>query len=605
MQGSPVMSEGFPRRFGPYVLLSSFAHGGMGAVYLAKRGGIAGIDRLCVLKKLRPDLTQNAEYVRRFIDEARLAVQLNHANICHTFDVGRVGNEYYLAMEYVSGVNLRALQNRARERGRTIPEGAALFILCEVLEALDYAHRLEHPMTGKPLNLVHRDVSPQNVMVSFEGEVKLVDFGLAASELKEEQTESQMVMGKVAYMSPEQARGEKVTPHTDQFAAAIVGYELFAGERFYGEMSNYQIWQVVGRGGFTPRRWAELSPELLAVLARALHGDPAQRFPTCGDFKDALQSSLVSRYPATNRRAVRSLLRELFEGDTARERSFLARFADGKPPSATEVPKRGPRTVSLFLPSSKGEPEMTETSTSASAKVIDATEPVPKRRARAEPESESTATHARKARMRRELWQKQRIAAGALLVLTGAVGGYLGVQALRGQGAEPARKGAAASTTMPPAEQRPPAPAPEEPEVKAPSPPSPAKAPAPSTKAAEAEPKEARGQPSAAPAREDKRERKEKRPRPGRQAKRAMQPHKRDAEPQKAKTPAPAPPTPARAARPRFADDPGAWRSWALFELARCEARQECARIWRPTLLERPATAAAAKSIEDCIHRCR
>jgi serine/threonine-protein kinase len=327
MDQQPTVPAGFPRPFGSYTLLNAFAHGGMGEVYLAKTGGIEGIERLCVVKKLRPDVGHNAEYANRFLDEARLAVQLNHANVAHVFDVGKVGDELYLAMEFVSGVSLRALLARCFEQGAMLPEAVALFVLSETLEALDYAHRSEHPMTGRPLNLVHRDVSPHNVMVSYEGEVKLIDFGLAASELKEEHTASQVVMGKVAYMAPEQARGERVDGRCDQFAAAVVAYELFAGDRFYGEMSNYEIWQVVGRGGFTPRRWAALDPALQRILATALHGDPALRFGSCGDFKDALTELLIERHPKTTRRMVRNAVRSLFAIDTERERRLLFHLA--------------------------------------------------------------------------------------------------------------------------------------------------------------------------------------------------------------------------------------------------------------------------------------
>ena len=234
--------DGFPRAFGNYVLLTNFAKGGMGEVYLAKTGGIEGVDRLCVLKKLRPDVGHEDEYVRRFMDEARIVVQLSHANIAHVFDAGQVGNETYLAMEYIPGATLRDIFARVTKLGLKVDPAVFIWIMCDILDALDYAHALKHPMTGKLLNVVHRDISPQNVMVSFDGATKLIDFGLAASDLKEEQTESQVVMGKVAYMSPEQARGEPVTASCDQFAAAVCLYELLVGQRFYGSYTTCQIW---------------------------------------------------------------------------------------------------------------------------------------------------------------------------------------------------------------------------------------------------------------------------------------------------------------------------------------------------------------------------
>ncbi len=320
--------DGFPRGFGNYVLLTNFAKGGMGEVYLAKTGGIEGVDRLCVLKKLRPDVGHEDEYVRRFIDEARIVVQLSHANICHVFDAGQVGAETYLAMEYIPGATLRDIFFRVKKQKLDVDPAVFVWIMCDILDALDYAHQLKHPMTGKLLNVVHRDISPQNVMVSFDGAVKLIDFGLAASDLKEEQTESQVVMGKVAYMSPEQARGEDVTAACDQFAAAICLYELLVGERYYGEFSNYQIWQVVGRGGFVPSKFTSLDQDVTRILGRALSPKAELRFKTCGDFKEQLELYVNKHMPGSTRRKVRDLMATLYAQDQQQERNFLAQFAE-------------------------------------------------------------------------------------------------------------------------------------------------------------------------------------------------------------------------------------------------------------------------------------
>lgn len=317
-------AAGYPKAFGPYALLKSFAHGGMGQVFLAQSGGLQGLEKLCVVKKLRADLTENREYVRRFLDEARVVVQLNHANICHVFDVGCVDAEYYLAMEYVAGVNLRALFHRAKEKQSPIAEPVALFALREVLEALDYAHRLAHPLTGQSLRLVHRDVSPQNVMLSYEGETKLIDFGLAASDLKEEHTQGDVVMGKVAYMSPEQARGEAIDAHTDQFAAAVLVYELLVGERYYGDLTTHQIWQVVGTGNFKPPSWDRLPRKLQTVLAKALSSQPRERYETCGDFSEELMGYLNSKSLTPSKRHMRAYVHELFAEEIERDRKRLA-----------------------------------------------------------------------------------------------------------------------------------------------------------------------------------------------------------------------------------------------------------------------------------------
>lgn len=321
-----IDGEELPRPFGQYLLLERFARGGMGEVYLARHGMLQGLERYCVVKKLRQDMTKDREYVNRFIDEARVVVTLHHANICHVFDVGRVGDEYYLAMEYISGRDVRVMQDRARSMGRPLPPACVLHTVAEILEALDYAHRRTHPMTGEPLNLVHRDVSPQNVLVSFEGEIKLIDFGLAASRLKMERTQPNIVMGKMAYMAPEQARGDPIDNRADLFAVGVIAYELIAGERFYEGMTANDIWQIAGRGGFVPARWRDLPSELARIIGKALQPDPTMRFPTCGDFHDAISSYMHRRYPGASSRMISDLSRELFAEEISKERDMMVRL---------------------------------------------------------------------------------------------------------------------------------------------------------------------------------------------------------------------------------------------------------------------------------------
>jgi len=319
--------EDFPRSFGSYLLLARLAEGGMGEVFLAKSGAIAGIEKYCVVKTLRPQLTNDREYITRFVDEARIAVHLGHRNICQIYDVGRVKDRYYLAMELVAGSDLRTVAQRARQLGIPIPPELMLHIVGEVLEALDYAHRHADPVTGAPLHLVHRDVSPQNVMVNFEGEVKLIDFGLAKSNMKVETTQPHLVMGKMSYMAPEHARGDVVDGRADQFAAGVLLYELLAGERFYEGLSFEQMWGIAGRGGHRPRNWDSIEPSLRPVIARALHREPAERYPTCGDFRDAISRYLISRGEHASTRQMRQLMEQLFEKERAAHRDLLNRFS--------------------------------------------------------------------------------------------------------------------------------------------------------------------------------------------------------------------------------------------------------------------------------------
>jgi serine/threonine protein kinase len=213
-----------PRWFGDYVLLKRLGKGGMGQVFLARSPGVAGIDRLCVIKTLRSQWTNDREYVARFVDEARVVVQLNHRNICPVFDVGQVHNTYYLAMDLVPGRDVQAVMEACARYQLTLPIDLTLLIVGEILEALDAAHRLRDPETDAPLNLVHRDISPHNALISFDGDVKLIDFGLALSALKQERTEPGVVLGKMAYMAPEHARGDGVDRRADLFAVGVMLY---------------------------------------------------------------------------------------------------------------------------------------------------------------------------------------------------------------------------------------------------------------------------------------------------------------------------------------------------------------------------------------------
>lgn len=265
----------------------------MGDVFLAKSGGVAGIEKTCVVKMLRRRFSADPEYVARFVEEARIVVQLTHRNICGVFDVGRVGEIFYLAMELVVGGDLRALTTALTAGGTPLSPACALFVMSEVLDALDYAHRHVDPVSGEPLRLVHRDVSPQNVMVNAEGEVKLIDFGLASSSLPSQDlglsgSAPPTVMGKLAYMAPEQARGEETDGRADQFSAAIVLLEVLAGGRYYGALSNREVWSLCGTGTFRSPLLDVVDEPLRAILQRALHPHREQRFATCADLRDAL-----------------------------------------------------------------------------------------------------------------------------------------------------------------------------------------------------------------------------------------------------------------------------------------------------------------------------
>jgi serine/threonine-protein kinase len=342
------IAAALPAQFGSYLLLHQIARGGMGDVFLAKTGGNMGIEKHCVVKTLRDRFTDDEEYVGRFVEEARLVVQLSHRNICQVFDVGRVDAAYYLGMELVLGRDVRSLQISLVDRGLPLSEAIALHIACEMLEALDYAHRHVDPTTGQPLHIVHRDVSPQNVLINFEGEVKLIDFGLAergrALTAEVVSTGERNVMGKIAYMAPEHARGEVVDARADQFAAGVMLYELLTSERYYSGRTPQQVWSVVGTGQYEPAKISTLSPELQRVLRRALAGDKRNRYESCGDFRDELLEIARVRGAHGGGRALRQLMNELFADDLRQTREMLQRAAKMSTPPSAFAPRGEPNT---------------------------------------------------------------------------------------------------------------------------------------------------------------------------------------------------------------------------------------------------------------------
>lgn len=307
------MQDAFPRPFGKYTLLASLGRGGMGEVYAAVvSGGIEGIQKRCVIKTLHVNLHDDREYVTRFLDEARLVVQLNQRNICSVFDVGVIDGQHYLAMDMVRGKDLRTVWQRGLELERPISPGLAVHIAAEALDALDYAHTLRDP-SGEPLHIVHRDVSPQNVMVSFDGDVKVIDFGLAASTQKVEKTETNVVMGKVAYMPPEQVQGDRADARADVFAVGVMLYELLSGERYYGETSQIMLPAVVAMGTHVPTRWSALDAEMRDILGRALVGDRNRRTATAAQFAEDLRTWASRQGQRGDAAMLRREMRELFE----------------------------------------------------------------------------------------------------------------------------------------------------------------------------------------------------------------------------------------------------------------------------------------------------
>lgn len=287
--------EQAPVVYGKYQLLDLLARGGMAEVFKAKSHGVEGFEKILVIKRILPELSENGRFVEMFINEAKIAVTLSHANIVQVFDLGRADGSYFIAMEYVAGYDLATVLRRAGRLGRPLPAELAVFVISEVAKGLDYAHR-RRDADMRPLHIVHRDVSPQNVLLSYEGEVKLTDFGIAKARTTVEDDSDGSIKGKYAYMAPEQARGEDVDSRADIFALGTVLYESLSGQNPFFEESTYETLKKV-RAGVCPSV-SEVSPqtpeELSEIVARAMSPDVTSRHPNAGRLYEDLIQFLYS-----------------------------------------------------------------------------------------------------------------------------------------------------------------------------------------------------------------------------------------------------------------------------------------------------------------------
>jgi len=300
------------RQFGPYKLIRQIAVGGMAEIHLAKTAGIAGFEKYVALKMIHPNFAEDEQFIQMLVDEAKIAVQLTHGNIAQTFDLGRVGDTYYITMEYVDGADLYKILRRASEQDIEMPLDVCAFIGKEVASALDHAHR-KRDHAGKPLGIVHRDVSPQNVLVSYSGEVKLVDFGIAKATMKARQTAVGVIKGKYYYMSPEQAWGDPIDHRSDIFSAGIVLYEMITGQMLYLEEDLHKLLEMARQADIAPpsKLRRGVPPQLERIVMHALAKVPGERYQSAGDLAIDLERFLHAYSPVFTASKLSSLLRQV------------------------------------------------------------------------------------------------------------------------------------------------------------------------------------------------------------------------------------------------------------------------------------------------------
>ncbi len=305
-----------PVPFGKYTLYEKLAVGGMAIIYRARIQGVKGFQKDLVIKQILPQYSGMNDFIDMFIDEAKIAVNLNHANIVPVYELGEIENQLYIAMEFVAGRDLQQILEACEEKKVVVDPRIAAYILIGVCRGLDYAHNKKDDTTRQPLNIIHRDISPNNVIVSYEGEVKIIDFGIAKASIKVSVTQFGTLKGKMIYMSPEQAAEQKLDHRSDVFSAGILLYELVTGKKPYGG-DNFAVTQEnVKKASFPPPNVANagLPPAMNQIILKAMARDSNERFASAFDFERALSDFLFSTGQNVYARDVAQFIQDLFHG---------------------------------------------------------------------------------------------------------------------------------------------------------------------------------------------------------------------------------------------------------------------------------------------------
>ncbi len=357
---SPAAS--LPRHMGRYLLFDHIGQGGMAQIFLARATTDVGAARTCVVKEILPVYAARKEFADMLIAEAKLAAKLNHANVVQVFDLGREGETLYISMEYVEGFDLAAVLKRCSQKKVKLPPELAFHVVGEALQGLDYAHRAKDE-NGKPLGIVHRDVSPSNLLLSFEGEVKVCDFGIAHANdhgpTPENGGDSDAIKGKAGYMSPEHARGEALDPRADVFAAGIVLWELLAGRKLYRSDGGPLLEQARKADiPALPERGFPHEDELGAIVKKALAPVAADRFASAQEMRVALDGWARKAAFVANPIRLGDWLREHFGEELLAQRAARERAAktSERAPAVEAKAQRTPPTPKVDLPAPEERP---------------------------------------------------------------------------------------------------------------------------------------------------------------------------------------------------------------------------------------------------------
>jgi serine/threonine protein kinase len=337
--------------FGRYQLLDKVAAGGMAEVWRARISGEANFQRIIAIKKILPHVAEDEDFIAMFTDEALITSSLQHGNIGQVYEFNRVEDTFFIAMEYISGKDLKGVWSWCRHRKSLMPIPLAVFITQKIADGLDYAHS-RRDSNGDIASVIHRDVSPQNVLLSWEGDVKLIDFGIAKATEKSGNTRPGTLKGKFAYMSPEQIRGLPLDGRADMFALGIILYELVTGERGFQAESEFSLLEMVRNVEIRPPAMLNenLPPELERIIYKALSKDRNERYPTCADFSEDLQRFALTMGKPANARDLAAYVRANFTVDWEREKARLESYRDAGVESSKPRALAGSATPVLGAP---------------------------------------------------------------------------------------------------------------------------------------------------------------------------------------------------------------------------------------------------------------
>jgi len=321
------MNKFKPIQFGKYILLDKIATGGMAELYRGKITGVKGFEKLIAIKKILPHLTSEESLITSFIEEAKLAAFLQHPNIVQIYDFGDMEDTYFLAMEYLFGKDLKNVIRKSEQQNNPFRLEDSLHITAHVCKGLNYAHNLKD-FHGKSLNIIHRDIGPQNVFITYDGQVKIIDFGIAKAANQNTSTQGDLIKGKVAYMSPEQAKGEPLDHRSDIFSIGILLYELVTLKRMFAG-DNYQIYAKVCKAEFEPPESAgrDLPPILYKILNRALAEKLAERYQSADEMATDLDKCISQLSFQPGSRSISEYMKTLFKQEAHTEEHAIRKAA--------------------------------------------------------------------------------------------------------------------------------------------------------------------------------------------------------------------------------------------------------------------------------------